>query len=164
MRSNARRIGPGIVLAVDAAVDHLGVHAGAADVLADLVQDQDVEVHRESCAIQDFTSARFSSSRCSMTSTGTASSLRGVVVGVFENRQAAQNLARLQHLPPDAADDVLQAQLVGVGVVALRAGELAESDGHHLEQAAFDLAREIGVPLDAAHQHHAIGFVGRCGP
>jgi hypothetical protein len=45
-------------------------------------------------------------------------------------------------------------------VVVLRAGELAEPDGDHLEEAAFDLAHEIGVPLHAAGQHHTIAFVG----
>ena len=66
----------------------------------------------------------------------------------------------MQHLPSDGADDVFEAELVGVGVIALRAGELAEADRHHLEQAAFDLAGEIGVPLDAADEHDAVGFVG----
>ena len=86
--------------------------------------------------------------------------LRGIVVGVFENRQAAEDLAGCQHLPAHAADDVFEAEFVGVGVIALRAGELAEADGHHLEQAAFDLAREIGVPLDAADQHDAVALKG----
>src|ERR1022692_2422646 len=51
-------------------------------------------------------------------------------------------------------------QLVGISVIVLRAGELAEPDGDHLEEAAFDFAHEIGVPLHAAGQQHAIAFVG----
>jgi len=38
-----RRIGPRVVLAVDAAIDHLGIHAGTADVFADFVDDEDVD-------------------------------------------------------------------------------------------------------------------------
>ena len=45
-------------------------------------------------------------------------------------------------------------------MVALGAGEFAEADGHHLEEAAFDIAGEIGVPLHAAHQHHAVALEG----
>ena len=85
--------------------------------------------------------------------------LGGVVPGVFQNRQTAQNPAGSQHLASHGANDVLQAEAVGVRVVTLGAGEFAQPDGHHFEQAAFDLAGEIGVPLDAAHQHDAIGFV-----
>ena len=44
-------------------------------------------------------------------------------------------------------------------MITLRAGELAETDGHHLEEPAFDLAREVGVPLDAPNQENAIGAV-----
>ena len=106
--------------------------------------------------IQDFTRARVLFLRCSIIFDGHRVELGGVVIGVFENRQAAQDLARLKHLPADAADDVLQAELVCVCVIALRAGELAQADRHHLEEPALDLAGEIGVPLDAAHQHHAV--------
>ncbi len=51
--------------------------------------------------------------------------LGGIVIGVFQDRQAAQDFSRLQHLPSDAADHMLQAELVGIGVVALRAREFA---------------------------------------
>ena len=100
---------------------------GAADVLADLVHDQDVEIHRDLAPSTIFTSARFSSSRCSIDLHRHGVDLRRVVIGVLQNRQAAQDLARLQHLPPDAADHVLQPELVGVGVIALRAGEFARA-------------------------------------
>ncbi len=85
--------------------------------------------------------------------------LRRIVVGILQNREAAQNLARLQHLPAHADHHVFQAQAIGVGMVALRSGEFSEPDRHHLEQSALDPAREIGVPLDAAHQHDAVGIV-----
>ena len=82
------------------------------------------------------------------------------MVRVFQDRQAAKNLTRCQHLPPHRPDHLLETHLVGVGVIALGAGELAEPDGHHLEQAAFDLAGKIGVPLHPADQHYAVAFKG----
>src|SRR5262249_35235762 len=44
-------------------------------------------------------------------------------------------------------------------MVSLRAGELPEPNRHHLEQPALDPAREIGVPLHSANQHHAVRFI-----
>ena len=82
------------------------------------------------------------------------------MIGVFENRQAADYFSGSKHLTAHRADDVLQAQLVGVGVIALRAGELAQADGGHLEQPAFELARKIGVPFDAADQHDTVALKG----
>ena len=52
---------------------------------------------------------------------------------VLENGEAAQNLARGQHLAADAANHMLQADPVRVRVIALRSGELAQADRHHLK-------------------------------
>src|SRR5882672_10334837 len=82
------------------------------------------------------------------------------MVCVFENRQAAQNFPGGQHLAADAADYLLEPQLVSVGVIALSTSKLPETDGHHFEQAAFDFSRKIGVPLDAPNQHHSVAFEG----
>ena len=41
-----RRVRQRVVLPVNAAIDHLRIHSGAADVLADFVEDQDVQIHR----------------------------------------------------------------------------------------------------------------------
>src|ERR1022692_854142 len=155
-----RRIGPGIVLALYSPVGHLGIHARARDILADLVHDQDVQIHRYGghpgldqrqvlllARLHDFHRHGVE--------------LGGVMVRILEDRQTAQDLTRFQNLPAHAADDVLQAKTVGIHVIALRAREFPQTDGHHFEQAAFDLAGEIRVPLDAAYQHHAIGIVRR---
>ena len=80
------------------------------------------------------------------------------MVGVFQNRQTAENLAGFEHLAPHGTNHVFEPLLVGVGVIALGAGKLAQADGHHFIEAAFDLAREIGVPLHASHQEHAIAI------
>src|SRR6516225_5668199 len=89
-------------------------------------------------AIQVLTSARFSSSRCSICSTGSGSSF--AVLWYASSRMARPpiilpELSTLRH----AADHVFQAHAaIGVRVIALRAGELAEPDGHHLVEAALD--------------------------
>src|ERR1017187_7314117 len=130
--------------------------------------------------IHDLASASSSSSRCSMPCTGTASSL--AVLWLASSRMArpprilpdsgpgrpmarmvlesGKILGGLEHRAADGADGVLQTQLVGISVVVLGTGELAEPDGNHLEEAAFDFAHEIGVPLHAAGQQDAIAFVG----
>ncbi len=86
--------------------------------------------------------------------------LGGVVVGVLQNREAAEDFAALQDLAADGADHMFEAELVRIGVITLGAGEFAEADRHHLEEAAFDFAREIGVPFDAADQENAGGIEG----
>ncbi len=58
-----REVREGVVVRLHAAVDYLRIHARAADVLADLIHDQDVDLRCGSFAIQDFTSARMASSR-----------------------------------------------------------------------------------------------------
>jgi hypothetical protein len=85
--------------------------------------------------------------------------LRRVVVRVFEDRQPTQDLARPQHLPPDAADHPFQSDLVRVRMIMLRSGELTQPDRHHLEEPAFDLPGEIGVPFHAPQQHHAVALM-----
>src|SRR5581483_7915381 len=141
------RVRPGIVLAVYAAVGDLGVHAGAADVLADFVKDQNIEVggdfgHPGLHQRQVLFFALFHGFH------GHRIQFRGVVVGILHNGETAQNFAGLQHLASYAANHVLQAQTIGVGMVALRAREFADADGHHFEQAALNGSGEIGMPLD----------------
>src|SRR5579872_6446797 len=157
---NAWRVRPRIVLAVDPSIDHLGIHSGPTDVLSDLVHDQNVELRNRDLAhpALDQGEQLFFPGLHLLDRYG--GQLRGVVIGIFEDGQASKNLAGCEHLPPDCADYMFQAELVGVGVVTLRAGKLAEANRHHFEQSAFDLAGEIGVPLDTAYQHHAIRFEG----
>ena len=67
-------IRPGVVGTVDGPVDDLGIHA-APEIFFPISSRIRISASTGMRAIQDFTSAWFSSSRCSMTSTGTASSL-----------------------------------------------------------------------------------------
>ena len=72
------------------------------------------------------------------------------MIRVLKDRESAENSSTLQDLAADGADDVFESQVVGVRVIALRARELAQSNSHHLEQAALDGAGEVRVPLHAA--------------
>ena len=55
--------------------------------------------------------------------------------------------------PADAAHDLAEAVVVDRAVIDLGPLVLAQADEHHLHQAAFDVADEIGVRLDAAADH-----------
>ena len=76
---------------------------------------------------------------------------------ILDDRQAADQLSGLQHAAAGHADDMFEAEPLRVRVVLLRAGKLAEPDGHHFHQAAFDAAIEVGVPLHARHDHCGVG-------
>ena len=65
-----------------------------------------------------------------------------------------------QHLAGDAADDLPEAVVLNRAVIDLRAFVLAQADEHHLHQAAFDVADEAGVRLDAADDQHVVGLEG----
>ena len=82
-----------------------------------------------------------------------------IVIGVFEDRQAAEDLSGVKHLPPDAANHVLQAELVSIRVITLGSGKFPETNRHHLVQAAFDLTGKIRVPLHTGQEHHAVTLV-----
>ena len=107
--------------------------------------------------IQDLTSASSSSSLLFHLIHRHYLKARGLVIGVFENGQAAENFSALQYLAAHGADHVLQSQTIRVGVITLRAREFAEADGHHLKEAALDFAREIGMPFHPPDQNHAVG-------
>ncbi|MFN9939175.1 MAG: hypothetical protein ACK56I_06845, partial [bacterium] len=44
-------------------------------------------------------------------------------------------------------------------MISLRPGELPQANRHHLEKAALNLARKVGMPLHPPNQHHPIGPV-----
>ena len=77
---------PWIVLALDAAVHDLRVHARAADVLPDLVEDQDVEIERNPAHPRFRRDEEFLFLLLHLLDAD-GGQLRGVVVRVFENRQ-----------------------------------------------------------------------------
>ena len=80
--------------------------------------------------------------------------------GSIENGDAADDPAGLQHASSCGADDLLETKPPGVGVIPVRAGELAEADGHHLHEAAFHVPYEHRVGLDAVDDHDMVGAEG----
>ena len=110
--------------------------------------------------IQDFAVTRSSSSFCSISSTRTA--VNCAVLWLASSRMASppRILPELEHLPAHGPNHFLQPELVCVGVIALSAGELAQADRHHFEQAALDLPREVRVPFHAVDEHDTVGVIG----
>ena len=159
MRSNLCTYGVWIALGFEAAVHDLPIHAATTDVLADFVDDEDIEIDGNGCHPGPRQRQVFFLALLHVAG-GNRIELCRVVIGILHDRQTSHDLARFQHHAADAADDMFQSQLVPVHVIALRTGKFAETDRHHLEQAALDFAAEIGVPFGAVNQHDAIGFVG----
>ena len=142
---------------VELAADDVGVHARAADVLADLVEQQDIgRLERQArnpllgqheqflLAILEFVRRD-------------GLNLGRLVVGVFDDADAGDDAALGQHFAGDAADDLPEAVVHDRPVIDLRPFVLAQADQHHLHQARFDVADEIRVRLDAADDEHVVG-------
>ena len=67
---------------------------------------------------------------------------------------------RLRTSPGDAADDLVEAVILGRVVIDLGPGGLAQADQQHLHQAAFDGGGEVRVRLDAVADQHVVGLHG----
>ena len=80
---------------------------------------------------------------------------------VFEDRQAAENLARFFDDVTRRARHELDEAARAVAVDRLRATLLAQSDRAYLGQPTFDRTPEVGVRFDAIDQQHMIGLEGR---
>ncbi len=157
-------VGPEVVLALDAAVDDFGVHAGAGDVFADFVNDEDVDFRGGEFGHPgfDFTENFFLLGNHGCEALGGADSGKagGFVKSTFLNGEAAEDFTAGEDASADAADHLFEANAVRVCVVSLGSGKFAEADGHHLEEAAFERAHEIGMPFDAGEEENAIGIEG----
>ncbi len=84
--------GPWVRLAGDAAVDDFGVHAGAGDILANFVEHEDIEVKRNAAH------PRFSEGEKLLFALfhrfdRDGFDVGGLMIGVFENREATQDFA-----------------------------------------------------------------------
>ena len=98
VRSSACR--PAIYSPVPPAVDYLRIHPGAAEILP-ISSRIRMSTSQGIFPIHHFTSARFPPSRSSITHRH-GLDLGGIVIGVFEDRQAAEDLAGRQHCRPTA--------------------------------------------------------------
>ena len=104
------------------------------------------------------TSSAFSRVRKSAGSHGF--DLGRLFVTVFDDRQPGHDRAAGQHFAADALDDLAEGVILKRAVIDLGPVVIAQPDQHHLHQAAFDLAGEIGVRLDAAANQHVVGLEG----
>ena len=152
-------VGGGFVVVVLAA-DNVGVHAGAADVLADLVDDQDVDFlegqlrHPLTGLDEQFFFAVFEFVGRD------GGDLGGLVVAVFNDRHAGDNAAPRQNFARDAANDLAKAVVHDRAVIDFCTFVFAQADQHHLHQAAFDVADETRVWFDSPTNDDMVGFRG----
>ena len=149
----------GAVLGLDKAAGHVGVHAVAGDVLADLIHHQHVALVKQQVGdglVGDLLELGFLADDLLRAQ---ALDEIGIVIGVFNDGNAAQNRRVFQNRPA-----VLLHQLMHDGralmMDALSALLLAKADGHHLHQAAFIGAAEGGVGLDAVVEDDAVSLRG----
>jgi hypothetical protein len=155
-----RQSGPWVVLAARSTIHDFRVHARPADVLPHLVDDEHIHIARQSWhpGLRQrevlFVALLHAVGRHGI-------ELCGVVLCIFDNRQATEHFPRLQDTSAHRADHMLEAETLRVSVVLLRAGKLSQPDRHHLHEAAFDPAIEGRVPLDARDDHHRVGTVRR---
>ena len=140
------------------ASDDVGVHAGARDVLAHLLDDQHVDGrerqprHPLARALEQPPLARLEVRGVEGLDEG------GLVVAVLDDAEAEADARPGQHLATDGGDDRLVAVLDVGPVVLDRAFVLAEPDRHHLEEAGLDRALEVGVRLHAVDQADPVGL------
>ena len=138
---------------MNTAVDDLRVHAGARDVFADLVDDQDVNLrgrelgHPRFHLAQNLFFLRDHGGESLTSADGREPC--GFMERPFLDGEAAENFAAGENTRANAANHFFEAQAVRIGVISLRAGEFAQTDRHHLKETAFEGAHEICVPLDA---------------
>ena len=82
------------------------------------------------------------------------------LVGVFNHGHASQDVAVAEYLIDDAADDLGEAVVEDGAVIDGGPVAFAQADEHHLHQAAFDVADESGMWLDAIEDHDVVGLEG----
>jgi hypothetical protein len=138
--------------------DDVGVHAGAADVLAEVVHDQQINLVERKSGQQTFRfGEEFGLAPLDLVG-GEEGEPRSFVALVLDDAQAAQHGHFVQRDLHRAPEDFLVAVMARRAVVLRGAGALAKADDEHLDQAAAEgVAEEIGVGLDAVDDEDAVG-------
>lgn len=140
------------------ASDDIGIHAGAAEVFADLVHDQDVgSIERQACHpasghVEQFGLARFKPFGLDRFDQG------GFIMGVLDNSQTAADPDLAEDLMGDAAHDAIEAMVDDGSVIDFGSGMFSQADEHHLHQAAFESSCETGMRFDSANDQHVVRF------
>ncbi len=149
------------LVVIELAAHHVRVHARAADVLADAVDQE----HVGPCKRQPRQPALGQHQQIPLAGLelGGHNGLdaRRLIVSVFHHRQAGQDVAAAEHFAGHAADDLLETEILDGAVVDLRPFAVAQADQEHFHQAAFDRAGKARVRLDAVANHDVVGFEGQ---
>src|SRR6266508_4343813 len=142
------------------APDDVGVHAGAGDVLADLLHHEHVDRrewqprHPLARNLEQPPLPGLEVFRVEGLDPG------GLVIAVLDDAEPEADPRLGQHFAPDRGDDGLVA-VVDVGAVVLGGAlVLTQPDGHHLEEARLDGALEVRVRLDAVDDAYPVGLEG----
>lgn len=148
--------GRGVIVVLPA--DDVGVHTGSADVLADLINDQQSDGPERQTRqplpgqLEQFHFAFIKAFRRD------SFNQSGFVLRVLDNADSAQHAALLQHGFAHRADDLKKAVVEDRSVIELRAFVLAESDQHHLVQPGLHRPDETRVRLDPAADDDVIAL------
>ena len=142
------------------ASDHIGVHPRATDVLADFVDDQQVNrVERQAWhpllgLDQELFFAFEEVGRTDCFDQGC------FVKGVLDDRQSRDDAALLQHALPDGHHDLDPTVVLDGAMIDFGPLVFAQTDQHHLVQARFDFADEPRVWFDSATDDDVVGLGG----
>ena len=140
--------------------DDVGVHAGAADLLAHLVDDQQVDVG-ERQPRQHALGQRQQLDLGRLERLGWhETDDHGLVVLVLDDGDGEEDVDPGEERAGDGEDRLAEPARKAVAVVLLGPRLLAEADGQHLERAALDRSDEVGVRLDPVDEDDSVGLEG----
>ena len=143
------------------AADDIGVHAGPADVLADPVDHQQVDVFKGQSRhppLGQHQQCLFSFEEVPRSH---RLDQRRLIVLVFHDPQSQQNPALFDDGSGDGTDHLIPTEVNDGLVIEGRALVLSQPDEHHLVKPALDFAVEAGVRLDPSHHRHMVGLKGQ---
>ena len=156
--ANVDQIESGAVgwLRPDAAADHFGIHAGAADVLSHLINNQDVAFRKRHA--RDHAAGH---GKSFLLHRRDPFGKRGADDGhlmhlILNDRKPAKDFSGREYKRCHRPDHVLIPVFPTPTMRFLGAVALAQTDGDHLEQAAFDLPIEICVGLNSVDNENPV--------
>lgn len=147
-------------IAVHAAADDIWIEAGAADVFADAIDDEEIDFlkgeagHEFAGAFQERALAGFDFAGGNDFEGGS------LVILIFEDGDAAEHWGFREGDAGHVADDAFMAEAAGGAVHRFGADFFAETDDGHFDKAAAEGAEEIGVGFDAVDEDDVVGLEG----
>ena len=144
----------------EVAPDHVGVAACPADVFADLVNDEQVDVVKEELAHFFLGNGLECGVRFHKILGGAYLNVADIVVGILHHAHAEGQLSGgeelLSHLRKKLGETV-KAEGVELGGASV----IAQPDGHHFQQAAFMGSPKLRVGLHLVEDNDAVGLEGQ---